>query len=175
MADHPNKVAFQKGVKLILYSWTALRLAVEQDWGGVDSVEKRDWMVDVITDYFGQHGKKVDIEEIEDILTQIMNDEFETLLEDDSGYVVAKHLVEVFHQCINGNYTEVDRLEVKYQSLPSTAGVQHEQDDDDVDDDDAEDDEDTNDMDMDEPEQPPAPAPAPGPDADGWETVSRKR
>jgi pre-rRNA-processing protein TSR2 len=54
MAEHPNKVAFNEGVRLIFMNWTALKLAVEQDWGGVESVEKRDWMIELITDYFGK-------------------------------------------------------------------------------------------------------------------------
>lgn len=52
--EHPNKVAFQEGVTYIFKSWTALRLAVEQDWGGVDSAEKRDWMINLVVDYFGK-------------------------------------------------------------------------------------------------------------------------
>ena len=52
-ADHPNKIAFEEGVTYIFKSWTALNLAVEQDWGGVDSAEKRDWMINVVVDYFG--------------------------------------------------------------------------------------------------------------------------
>lgn len=53
MADHPNKVAFEQGLAYVLQSWTALNLAVEQDWGGVESAEKRDWMTQVLVDYFG--------------------------------------------------------------------------------------------------------------------------
>lgn len=52
MADHPNKLAFEEGVSLILQNWTALKLAVEQDWGGVESVEKREWFIDVVVDHF---------------------------------------------------------------------------------------------------------------------------
>lgn len=55
----------------------------------------------------------MDIDEIEDILNQIMTDEFNTTLEDDSPYLVAKHLVLLFNQCINGNFTEVERLREK--------------------------------------------------------------
>lgn len=58
MAEHPNKVAFEEGVGYILKSWTALKLAVEQDWGGVESAEKRDWMIDVIVDIFGKRKEK---------------------------------------------------------------------------------------------------------------------
>lgn len=49
-----NKAAFEEGVSYIFRSWTALRLAVEQDWGGVESAAKRDWFMGVIVNYFGQ-------------------------------------------------------------------------------------------------------------------------
>jgi pre-rRNA-processing protein TSR2 len=54
MSEHPNKVAFEEGVGYVLKSWTALKLAVEQDWGGVESGEKRDWMIGIVVDYFGK-------------------------------------------------------------------------------------------------------------------------
>ncbi|KAI9491469.1 Pre-rRNA-processing protein TSR2-domain-containing protein [Zychaea mexicana] len=162
MAEHPNKVAFEQGVEYILKSWTALNLAVEQDWGGVESAEKRDWLIGVIVDYFGSNGKKLDVEDIETILDQIMTDEFQTILEDDSSYLVAKHLVEVYHQCIRGNFTEVERLKEKYQSRqPATASRQQQNND-----------EDDNDNDN----GPPRPSkPEPEIDDDGFETVSYKR
>jgi pre-rRNA-processing protein TSR2 len=64
----------------------------------------------LLTYFFLIDGKKLDIDEIEDILSQIMTDEFHTTLEDDSPYLVAKHLVNLFNQCINGNFSEVERL-----------------------------------------------------------------
>jgi pre-rRNA-processing protein TSR2 len=54
MADHPNKLAFEEGATYILKNWTALKLAVEQDWGGVESAEKRDWLIVVVVDHFGK-------------------------------------------------------------------------------------------------------------------------
>ena len=54
MADHPNKLAFEEGARYIFNNWTALRLAVEQDWGGVESPEKKEWFIDVVIDYFAK-------------------------------------------------------------------------------------------------------------------------
>ena len=48
-----------------------------------------------------------------------MTDEFQTVLEDDSPYMVAKHLVVLFNQCINGNYSEVERLREKAKTQNS--------------------------------------------------------
>ncbi|KAI9316599.1 Pre-rRNA-processing protein TSR2-domain-containing protein [Dichotomocladium elegans] len=182
MAEHPNKVAFQEGANYIFKSWTALNLAVEQDWGGVDSAEKRDWMIDVVVDYFDKHGKKLDVDDIEDILSQIMVDEFQTILEDDSAHLVAKHLVELYHQCVRGNFAEVERLRQKQASRSNVVSRSQAQvnDDDEVSNDDG-DDEDNDDhqgnsgadsMDVD---GPPA-RPEPEIDEDGFQTVSyRKR
>jgi len=53
-APHPNQVAFREGVQYLFHSWTALKLAVDGEWGGHDSAAKRDWFVDTIVDYFGE-------------------------------------------------------------------------------------------------------------------------
>lgn len=50
---HPNQAAFTEGLTYVLRSWSALKLAVEQDWGGPDSEEKRDWMAETLVEYFG--------------------------------------------------------------------------------------------------------------------------
>ncbi|KAI7872794.1 Pre-rRNA-processing protein TSR2-domain-containing protein [Spinellus fusiger] len=167
--QHPNKVAFQEGVTYILKSWTALKMAVEQEWGGIDSIEKRDWMIQLLVDYFDKNGKKVEGDEIEDILVQIMSDEFQTLLEDDSAYLIAKHLVLLFSQCIVGNFTEVEKMREKFQSQQqsATSCVQRQGDSDE------EEEEEEEDMEEDstgEPKEPKAPQ---QPDEDGWLTVRR--
>ncbi|KAL0079290.1 Pre-rRNA-processing protein TSR2-domain-containing protein [Phycomyces blakesleeanus] len=170
--QHPNKLAFVEGVTYIFKSWTALKLAVEQDWGGVESAEKRDWMIQLMVDYFDKNGKKVEVDEIEDILIQIMSDEFQTLLEDDSAYLIAKHLVLIFNQCITGNFTEVVKLREKFQSqnqASASSFVKQGEEDSDVDEDDDEDEEDE-DQDM----EPRAPKEPEQPDEDGWLTVRHK-
>ncbi|CAO3589193.1 unnamed protein product [Absidia cylindrospora] len=170
MAEHPNKLAFHEGVTYIFKTWTALKLAVEQDWGGVELAEKRDWMIELITDYFGKN-----------ILNQIMSDEFHTLLEDDSAYLVAKHLVELFNQCINGNFSEVERLRQKNQTQAATSSSCVQQGGEDDGDSDLEGDDinsndmDDDDMDMDDSNSKQLDESPSGPDEDGWETVRSKK
>ncbi|KAI8639377.1 Pre-rRNA-processing protein TSR2-domain-containing protein [Parasitella parasitica] len=134
-AEHPNKIAFEEGTSYIFHNWTALKLAVEQDWGGVESVEKREWFIDTIVDHFGKLGKKLDIEEVEDILYQIMTDEFNVTLEDDSPYLVAKHLVSLYEQCVKGDFKEVERLreKTKTQNTSSTSSCVKQQGEEDAD------------------------------------------
>ncbi|RUS20418.1 Pre-rRNA-processing protein TSR2-domain-containing protein [Endogone sp. FLAS-F59071] len=107
---HPNQVAFTDGVSCIFRAWTALKLAVDLDWGGPDSAEKRAWFVDIVVEQFQQKGKKLDAFELEDILSQIMQDEFSVTLEDDSAYAVSQHIVKIYNECIQGDYTSVNAL-----------------------------------------------------------------
>lgn len=90
-------------------------------------------------------GKKLDIDEVEDILSQIMTDEFNATLEDDSPYLVAKHLVLLFNQCINGNYEELERLREKAKTQNTfVASTCVKQGDDSDDEDEGDDSQDTN-------------------------------
>ncbi|CAO3693395.1 unnamed protein product [Rhizopus stolonifer] len=122
-------------------------------------------------DVFNKRGKKIDVDEIEEILAQIMVDEFEVILEDDSPYHVAKHLYSVYTQCIQGNFTEVERLREKFKTQDQFAASSctKQESEDDISEDDMDDENDNEDQDMEEsaPEEPTV-------DADGWETVRRK-
>ncbi|CAO3657875.1 unnamed protein product [Umbelopsis vinacea] len=179
---HPNQAAFTEGLTYVLQSWSALKLAVEQEWGGPDSVAKRDWMAETLVEYFGANAKKLDEFDVEDILVQIMSDEFHTDLEDGSAYAVSKHLVTMFNQCIHGDHSEVARLREKaasrtYQPAGQSANNDEDSDSNDEDDgsEDAEDDaEDEDAMDVEETSAPPEPQ---GPiiDEDGFELVTKGR
>lgn len=86
----------------------------------------------------------MDIDEIEDILSQVMTDEFNATLEDDSPYLVAKHLFLLYNQCILGNFTELERLreKAKAQNKFTASSCIKQGDDSDDDDNDEEDDND---------------------------------
>ncbi|KAF9201192.1 hypothetical protein BGZ49_008569 [Haplosporangium sp. Z 27] len=185
---HPNQIAFREGVTYLFHSWMALKLAVDGEWGGQDSAEKRDWFIDTIVDYFGQHGKNVDTFDLEDILLQIMNDEFSILLEDQSEQHIAKVLEQLFLQCTHGKYDLVQSLKQDSQKISGAFKESKSQkadngDDssDDEDDEDDNDDKEREDGDMDvemEGESSSAPArrekPEPIIDDDGFETVVKK-
>ncbi|KAK9330098.1 Pre-rRNA-processing protein TSR2-domain-containing protein [Lipomyces starkeyi] len=106
---------FELGVCMAIYNWEALTVAVQSFWGGPDSEDKRDWMVGSIVELYEQQ-QQVDSEDIEDRLLQIMEDEFEVAVEDDSAYDVAEKIVRIFGQCREGDFSLVDSLYQKYQS-----------------------------------------------------------
>ncbi|KAF9114581.1 hypothetical protein BGX27_010464 [Mortierella sp. AM989] len=182
---HPNQVAFKEGVTYLFHSWMALKLAVDGEWGGQDSVEKRDWFIETVVDYFSQHGKNVDTFDLEDILLQIMNDEFSILLEDQSEQHIAKMLEQLFLECTHGKYDLVQTLKQDSQKVSGAFKASKSQkagDEDDSSDDDEEEDgeegADGEDMDVEmegESSSSSAPKkPEPIIDEDGFETVVKK-
>jgi pre-rRNA-processing protein TSR2 len=78
---------WELGVSLILNFWPALTDAVNSNWGGTDSSDKRDWLCGHIADFWDSIPD-ADEFEIESTLVQVMEDEFEVALEDDSAFEV---------------------------------------------------------------------------------------
>jgi pre-rRNA-processing protein TSR2 len=83
------KANFTHSTALIIHMWSALDIAVQNQLAGPESGNIRDWLGGVVVDMFTfPASKKIDVEDIEDILTQVVEDEFEMRLEDDSAYQV---------------------------------------------------------------------------------------
>ncbi|KAI0250594.1 hypothetical protein BJV78DRAFT_1320225 [Lactifluus subvellereus] len=78
-APEPALVLFARGVIARLELWPALRVAVEQGWGGPESREKRRWLASAIY--------------IALMLAQALEDEFEAEFEDGSVEGVAADIV----------------------------------------------------------------------------------
>jgi pre-rRNA-processing protein TSR2 len=167
--------------------WPALTLAVQNSWGGPDSSDKRDWFAGAISELFVSRPD-TDIQDVEEMLLQVMNDEFEVNVDDGSAEEVAARIVGLRKLTLQGDFVEVDRMyeqwverqkkggsDVKFQKVER----REEDDDTDWDSDDMEDDDDeAEDVDMDE-----APALAKAPrekgepqvDEDGFTTVVAKK
>jgi len=83
------RAKFTHATALIIHSWSALDIAVKNEWAGPESSNIRDWLGGAIVDMFSfPPGKRIDVEDIEEILLQVVDDEFELRLEDDSAYQV---------------------------------------------------------------------------------------
>ena len=72
------KANFTHSTALIIHMWSALDIAVQNEWAGPDSADIRDWLGGVIVDMFSfPTVKKVETEDVEDVLIQVLDDEFE--------------------------------------------------------------------------------------------------
>lgn len=52
LLPEPTKSAFEEGIFLVMSKWTALMLAVENQWGGASSKEKADDLKQEIIEWF---------------------------------------------------------------------------------------------------------------------------
>lgn len=110
-------VLFARGVIARLAIWPALRIAVEQGWGGSESAEKRTWIASVIVDSFEEEDPKPDVSYVEMQLLQIMEDEFDTVLEDGSAEAVAKDVVRMWTDIQSGVDGLVKHFEEQAEKL----------------------------------------------------------
>ena len=138
--SHPNTVLFARGTLARLALWPALRLAVHASWGGPASAEKQRWLAGVLVDQFepfivapppslpasassrtrpvgsgsgsGSDPPPDDVY-VEELLLQIMADEFDVTLEDDSAVAVARDIVKLFETVCAGDETFVKEFEAQ--------------------------------------------------------------
>jgi pre-rRNA-processing protein TSR2 len=108
---NPNYIEFQAGVTATLRSWSALRTAVEQSWGGSDSYSKaEDLRLNIYSNYHSSDSsscsssnKIMTQDELEDNLLLYMEDEFGVVLEDGSEVEVASNICQMYNECRLGN------------------------------------------------------------------------
>lgn len=112
--DEKQQARFELGVSMMVYKWDALDVAVENQWGGPDSAEKRDWITAIIVDLF-KTEKVVETILIEETLLYAMVDEFDTNVEDDSAVFIANGIIELYKQCQALDYSTVESLYLAWQ------------------------------------------------------------
>lgn len=95
---------------------------MQNNWGGPDSADKRDWFAGQVAEAFPAFtasnitstattdDSEPDVEYIEELLLQVMVDEFEVAVDDESSYDVAMEIIRLRGQCRSGSFEEVDRL-----------------------------------------------------------------
>ncbi|KAL2217333.1 putative pre-rRNA processing protein [Thermoascus aurantiacus ATCC 26904] len=153
------------GITLALHNWPALTLAVQSSWGGPTSADKRDWLCGAISDLL-QDRPDTDAEDLEDVLVQVMNDEFDVVVDDGSAEEVAKQIMELRAQVARNEFEQVQAMweawkEKEERRKKGGAGrdddaarmfkrVEDQEDSDEDDDDDDEEDGEEMDVDMDE-------------------------
>jgi pre-rRNA-processing protein TSR2 len=111
---------------------------VQHHWGGPDSEDKRDWFAGVVVDLFPDFAKQKPSREadstsraqdatvssadepesadVEAVLLQVMLDEFEVNVDDDSSFETADQIMRLRNDIAKGKSEEFDRLEKRWKS-----------------------------------------------------------
>ncbi|XP_076860159.1 pre-rRNA-processing protein TSR2 homolog [Brachyhypopomus gauderio] len=115
-----TREVFTEAVRAVLETWPVLQIAVDNGFGGAHSQQKAEWMVDAVQQYFYDNDD-LQPAEVEDFLSDLMNNEFDTLIDDGSLPQVAQKVCEMFQQCQQGRLGEV-REHVSQLALKNAAG-----------------------------------------------------
>lgn len=108
---------FEEGVRLILSSWMALQMAVQNEWGGRDSRQKEQKFVADIVAWLTHSTETRYIDELEEMLDENMILSFSTETEDGSLEEVAEQVMLLHEECLQGNYDMVSKLEVSCSTV----------------------------------------------------------
>ncbi|XP_058777807.1 uncharacterized protein LOC131652049 [Vicia villosa] len=142
---------FNEGIGLILSRWSALRTAVENEWGGRDSHLKAQQFAADLLSWFTQSKEPLYIDDLETLIDEGMLS-FNLEIQDGSVEEVAEELMIMHEECLDGDFSSVERLREASRNPTPHSQVQQvvngDEDDDDSDEDIIGDDNSAN-MDMD--------------------------
>jgi pre-rRNA-processing protein TSR2 len=106
---------FDLGISLILSNWQALSIAVDNEWGGNDSKDKRDWFAGAVSELFTSNPD-TDNQDLEDMLLQVMEDEFELALDDGSETLIAAAIIKIKDEISYRDFSTVDAMWEAFKS-----------------------------------------------------------
>ena len=95
-------------ISLSLHTWPALTLAIQNGWGGDTRLgnDKRDWLAGSISELLST-SQLAQLDDLEEVLLQVMLDEFEVVVDDDSAFDVATKIWHGRTKVLNGDFAEV--------------------------------------------------------------------
>ncbi|KAI9807581.1 MAG: hypothetical protein M1825_005521 [Sarcosagium campestre] len=113
---------FDLGIAVSLFDWPVLSLAVQSHWGGGDSEAKREWFAGAVSDLFTSRPE-TDLEDVETVLLQVMLDEFDVNVDDESAYDVAELIMLLRAETLKGNFQRVDSLHADWVKRKGKSAV----------------------------------------------------
>ena len=87
---------------------------MQNQWGGPDSADKRDWLAGAIAEQF-QKDTETDGDDVADMLLQVMEDEFEVVVDDGSEVPVATKVIQIRTEVRDGDFRTVDNMLAKWE------------------------------------------------------------
>lgn len=115
---------FRAGVTACLRSWSALRTAVQNEWGGPTSIEKAETLREEIINAMIQK-KMTDIIDLEDALAIFMEEEFSIVLDDNSEKQVASTVFRMFEEASTLNQSSAFALQIIQMAAKVTKEFGH--------------------------------------------------
>ncbi|KAL9063207.1 MAG: hypothetical protein Q9157_008354, partial [Trypethelium eluteriae] len=119
---HEVRTQLEAGIWYTLCLWPELVTAVSNQWGGPESAEKRDWLAGHISDLLIERPD-TDAEDIETRLLEVLEDEFDARLETESEVAVARDILLLREDTLEGNFQRVQDLRARYERKGKSVGL----------------------------------------------------
>jgi len=106
---------FHSAVEAVFQNWTALQFAISQGAAGPQSADIAKWMISATVQWFSEN-KNLEFDEVEDFLLDIVNQEFDVLIDDGSVTETSKLVCDFYRLCSRGDCEA--ELKRRLQALP---------------------------------------------------------
>lgn len=110
-----SETPFHSAVDAIFQNWTALQLSVSQGSAGPQSADIARWMVSATVQWFSEN-KNLECDEVEDFLIDIVNREFNVLIQDGSPTEISKLICDFYK--LSTSRDGEDEFKRRLQELP---------------------------------------------------------
>ena len=107
---------FEYSVKLALARWTALRMAVEGEWGGGDTARKYEILLEEIFNLF-KYNRTIHADDLAMNIDEYVESEFGLVCEDGSTRELSELMVVLADECKVGQFERVKDMHDQLQSL----------------------------------------------------------
>ncbi|KAJ0816310.1 putative pre-rRNA-processing protein TSR2 [Helianthus annuus] len=105
----------REGIDLLLGRWSALQMAIQNEWGGRDTRQKAQQLAVDVYHWLIRPAEALYVDELEDLLDDFMLS-LNTEIDDGSIDEVADNLMIMHEECLEGNFASIERLR---QSIPA--------------------------------------------------------
>ena len=108
---------FHSAVDAVFQNWMALQVAVANDAAGPQSADIAKWMVSATVQWFCEN-KSLEYDEVEDFLADIVNQEFNVLIDDGSVTETSKLVCDFYRLCSSSREDCEAEIKRRLQALP---------------------------------------------------------
>jgi pre-rRNA-processing protein TSR2 len=123
-------------IRSVFSRWTALQLAVAHSMGGPESETKYEAFIEAFGEYLTRNIRSTLVisaieSDIQQYLDEILDEEFNTVLDDGSSYELSKLFVRYIHLILQGKLNEIEQELQLQQSTSIQMSIRNKNDDDD--------------------------------------------
>lgn len=111
---------FRQSIVDTIKCWPSFQLSLNSGMGGPDSADKVNWMCDWIVKLFADN-QNIFQDDLSELLAQILNNEFDTIIEDGSLEMICSSICAYYNNILSGNVefvmNKINILKQKHANL----------------------------------------------------------